>query len=139
VKLGEAEAQLPNGLHDADLLSFKVDYEAKSAEFLFNAWVGDLDSKEPEIREKYQRARLRLHGVRFLVLEEPDPKYDFANSVPEIGGFSAWTGGMAPKESIKRLVEQLPPGTFYECTFVQNWNSFIHIGAEAAEVVLETK
>ncbi|MGE5322449.1 MAG: hypothetical protein ACM3SW_06285 [Actinomycetota bacterium] len=134
MNIEEAEDTLPNGLHDAKLLRFSVDYRAKSAEFRFNAWVGDLESPDNELREKHREVTLRLSGVYFLVLEQPDPAYAYAGAVPTIGGFSAWTGGIAPSQNISSLVQKLPPNAFYDATFVEDWNSFIHIGAEHAEI-----
>ena len=137
MNLGDAESQLPNGLHDADLLRFEVDYEKRTAEFEFNAWIGDLDSTDHAEREKHQHVKLLIRGLHFLIFEKPDPNYIFgtaAPGVPEVGGFSAWNGEFAPPDEIGRLVERMPVSAFYEAAFVSNWNSFIHIGADDAEI-----
>lgn len=134
--LGDAEEKLPNGLHDANLLQFSVDYKTRTAQFEFNAWVGDVSSKDDAVRQKYQRATLSIRGLRFLILEKPDPGYTFQSGIPTIGGFSGWGGEYAPPAEIRKLVEQLPGTAFYEATFVQNWNSFIHIAADEAEIRL---
>jgi hypothetical protein len=136
VKLGDAEEKLPNALHDAELLQFWVDYKTRTAKFEFNAWVGDLSSKDEADREKYQKATLLIRGLRFLILEKPDPRYTFQSGIPMIGGFSGWGGEYNPASEISKLVEQLPDTAFYEATFVQDWNSFIHIAADDAEIEL---
>ncbi len=134
--LAEAEATLPNGLHDAELLGFRVDYVARTAEFQFNAWVGDLNSKDEAVREKHQDVKLLLHGLQFLVIDEPDPAYGFHSGTPRIGGFGAWTGGNTPPAKIAAVVAKLPTTAFYDSTFVDDWNSFIHLAAEDAEIKL---
>jgi hypothetical protein len=139
VNLGEAEAVLPNGLHDAELIGFAVDYVTRTARFEFNAWVGDLSSHDHAIREKHQQVSLSLSGLRFLIVEKPDPTYGFQSGVPTIQGFSAWGGKYTPPEEISHLVEQLPATSFFEATFVDDWTSFIHIGADAAEIKLMNK
>jgi len=136
VNIGEAEDALPNGLHDANLLRFSVDYETRTAEFEFNAWVGDLSSKEEAIREKYQRVILSVRGLRFLILEAPDPAYGFQHGNPTIGGFSGLSGEYPPPIELGKLVEKLPTTAFYDATFVQDWNCFIHIAADHAEIRL---
>lgn len=137
MKLGQAEEALPNGLHDANLLQLSVDYKTRTARFEFNAWVGDVSSKDAAVREKYQRVTQAIRGLRFLILEKPDPQYGFQSGIPTIGGFSGSGGEYAPPAEIRKLVEQLPGTAFYEATFVQDWNSFIHIAADDAEIRLK--
>jgi hypothetical protein len=137
VKLGDAEQKLPNALHDAELLQFCVDYKTRTAKFEFNAWVGDLSSSDDAVKEKYQKATLLIRGLRFLILEKPDPGYTFQSGIPTVGGFSASGGEYKPAAEISKLIELLPDSAFYEATFVQEWNSFIHIAADDAEIKLK--
>jgi hypothetical protein len=67
-------------------------------------------------------------------LEKPDPTYDFQDGAPTIEGFSAWGGEIVPPDDIRKLTEKLAATAFYERTFVDDWNSFIHIGADHAEI-----
>ncbi|HJV91515.1 MAG TPA: hypothetical protein VJ623_14490 [Holophagaceae bacterium] len=49
------------------------DLVKKEVRLNLNVWVGDLDSEEHEIRERYQLAELKLQGLGFWVSGPSDP------------------------------------------------------------------
>jgi hypothetical protein len=137
VNPGEAEKQLPNGLHDADLVRYSVDYETRTAEFVFDAWTGDMQAPAGKERERHERIILRVKGLYFIAIDPPDarPEYrDRKDCLPEVLGFSAWNGKPHIAENIEALAASLPQGLFCESGFVRNWNAFMHIAGESAEI-----
>jgi hypothetical protein len=135
VTLGEAEKLLPNGLHDADLVRYSVDYETRTAEFVFEAWTGDMQAPPGKERDRRERVLLRVRGLHFFAIDPPDagPRYRERMHCPELGGFSAWSGEVHVGDNIQAIAADLPPGTFCESGFV-SWNSFLHIAGESAEI-----
>jgi len=136
VNLAEAENLLPNGLHDADLVRYSVDYETRTAEFEFNAWTGDMQAPPGPERERHERLILRVKGVYFIAIDPPDarPEYRDRKDLPEVLGFSAWNGKPHVAKNIEALAASLPQGLFCESGFVRNWNAFLHIAGESAEI-----
>lgn len=57
---------LPNGLHDADLRSFTMNYAEHELTLAVAAWVS---TGEP--RELYRSARVTFGGVTFICIEPP--------------------------------------------------------------------
>src|ERR1700741_2977801 len=53
--------ELPNGLHDAEILNFTYDLTAATLIFTVNVWVGEMQPKET--RETYRRGKLEFVGV----------------------------------------------------------------------------
>ena len=128
--LEEAVETLPNGLHDAELLNLKVNYEKRTAEFEFNAWTGDVHAQNEDERERYERVSVRLLGLKYLVIEAPDPVYDFESGTPVVSGFSEWNGPASPLLQVSGQQGII----FYDKTFIRDWNSFLHVAAESAEL-----
>jgi hypothetical protein len=127
------EAQLPNGLHDAVLRCYGVDLERKTAWLYFDVWVGDLDSKVEEERERYRPGTLTLKDLRYFVVEPPSGKITltiepFASSASD------------PKhDRINPSVElpEPPSGTFQASFFLYLLEAFIHICAGEAHFEYE--
>ena len=71
--LKELLASLPNGLHDSELRELTFDFINQEARLILDVWVGDLESKEHDIREKYQRAEVRLINLSFWISQPTDP------------------------------------------------------------------
>ncbi|MGH6930388.1 MAG: hypothetical protein ACREEV_18870, partial [Dongiaceae bacterium] len=57
-------ASLPNGLHDAELRRFEMDYEQRKLRFEVAIWVGDIS--DPKRRELYRPAILTFADVACL-------------------------------------------------------------------------
>jgi len=70
----------PNGLHDAQLLRFEMDYRQRILTFELDIWVGDMGDKFA--RETYRRGVLKVERVGCIVVEPPDPVYDWTSPGP---------------------------------------------------------
>jgi hypothetical protein len=75
----EIEDSLPNGLHDAEVHQFVVDYAKRTLTAELAVWVGDVDDP-PDRLETCRAARIDVEGLLFLIMEPPDPKYPFDKS-----------------------------------------------------------
>ena len=69
----EVAASLPNGIHDAELQRFEMDYVHRTLRFDLVIWIGNMDDSQR--LELYRPARLTLDDVAFLVIEPPDVNY----------------------------------------------------------------
>src|SRR5690242_3877508 len=76
VNLEELEADLPNGLHDSLLRALSTDLTEGRAELILDVWLGDLHSSLESERERRRRGRLELLGLTYLVVDDPDPRYE---------------------------------------------------------------
>lgn len=128
--LEEIQQSLPNGLHDARINSISLDYVQRQATFDLEISLADVDKEGPEI---YRPATLHLAPFLYCVIEAPDSGYPFALNKPL--RVDAGSDELIHGEPTK-LPEQLPEGAFTAWFFVKNWNSFIHIAALDAEIVL---
>ena len=121
----ELERELPNGFHDAHLLSLSVDYVSGTAELRMDLLFGTPESADPE---EYRAAVLRITGIHFFSIGPPDSTYSF---VPD--GRPLWLlGGEAksdPLPGFDKLMAKLPKEVSCFRFFVDQWNSFIHIAA----------
>ncbi|MFZ2490206.1 MAG: hypothetical protein WA208_01850 [Thermoanaerobaculia bacterium] len=120
MNLAELAESLPNGLHDAELARWTVDYVARTAVLELELWVATDDSP----RELYRPARLTLSGVEYLVIEPPDPTYPFQGSKSITIDLSS---------EATEFVPQAGAGTAFRL-FVAEWNSFICGAASRAEL-----
>ena len=68
--LDELESTLPNGLHDAELLSLQVDYESRTASIDVAVDLSDV----AEVDARYRPARLTFGDVQFVAADGPDSK-----------------------------------------------------------------
>jgi hypothetical protein len=131
--LVELEETLPNGFHDAELISLSVDYRTRVAKLELDIWTGDLHSKDTVVREAYRLAELVISGVAFFFLDPPDFRYGYAKDTTTIHGFE-WAGKTEVPQKIEDLVKSLPAGTFYNNAFIHCWNAFLHIAGTHAEL-----
>ena len=91
--------------------------------------VGDVDSDAHELREEYKRGQIVIDGLVFAVLEPPDAKYPFSNSV----GLTI-DGCDTRKNLSAELMNSLPADAFFRSLWVNEWNAFVHIGARNGEL-----
>ena len=71
--LQELMASLPNGFHDSELRELTFDFTNNEARLTLDVWVGDLGSKDPDVREKYQKAELWLSNLGFWISQSSEP------------------------------------------------------------------
>ena len=113
--IDELESELPNGLHDAHLRTFSSDPAARRAEFILDLWIGNLHSTVLAERECRRPARLELHGLAYLVIDVPDPRYPIEDgspvrSIPAPRMTTRSGSGWSPKGD-SRAVSSSPNGT----------------------------
>ena len=129
--LEDLENTLPNGLHDAEVGKLSVDYVGRTLTLDLLVWVGDMNDP-PERREAYRTGRLELSGLKFLVVEPPDPGYPFQDSGP------LTIYGCDMSQNLNgALLKSLPQEAFVRSLWVDEWNSFMHVAAPRAEIVWE--
>jgi len=129
VTLEELENSLPNGLHDAEVRNFAVDYMGRTLTLDLSLWVGDMGDP-PELREAYRTGRLEFSGLQFLVVEPPDPKYRFQDSGP-----LTIDGCDMSKNLDTALLQSLPCDAFVRSLWVNEWNAFMHIAAKKVDIL----
>lgn len=127
MNLEELESDLPNGLHDCLLRTFVADPKERRAEFILDIWMGDLHSSATTERERRRRARLELIGLTYLVVDDPDPRYQ----VPD--GSRVQIDACAADDDPERA-RQVPEGGFAGRFYVTEWNAFIHFAALEARL-----
>ena len=128
MSIEEVEKSLPNGLHDAVMRKHVVNYETRTLVFEIDVWVGDLDSKNEEEREKYKPGILKFEGLEYFVIEPPsDVKVTF-----EAFSFSA---GNPEVDEIKPsvILPKVPEGSFRTFFFIYKLEAFMHICASKVE------
>jgi hypothetical protein len=130
VTLEELERTLPNGLHDSRVSRIAIDYKKRQLTMDLDVWAGHMGSDAHEIREEYKRGQIVIDGLVFAVLEPPDAKYPFSNSV----GLTI-DGCDMRKNLSAELMSLLPDDAFFRSLWVNEWNAFIHIGAKNVELV----
>src|SRR5512146_2235728 len=135
--LQEFEDRLASGFHDGEIHSIHIDYRSNSVTLDCSVWVWK-DSGETE--EVLRRARVKLTGVSFCVIEPPDVHYLWTEESLQVANFN-------PREVLDRkrgqewpknvplgvstdLLDALPAGAFALSFFVNDWNSFIHLAAK---------
>ena len=111
MNIGDIEADLPNGLHDALLRTFSSDPVLRRAEFILDVWLGDLHSAAPSERERYRAARLELVGLTYLIVDDAHLRNR------AIGALPVQVDACAADDDAERL-RQVPPGGFAGRFFV---------------------
>jgi hypothetical protein len=130
--LDELNHTLPNGLHDADILSIELDYITATAKLRLSLLTGWPEDPDPE-RQAYQEATLVVTGLCFFSIDLPDPTYPFlpTGRPIDVSGDPAKPDNLP---SLPDLVAKLPNGAWCYRLFVNDWNSFIHIAGRNAEI-----
>jgi|SRR6185295_5664021 len=118
---------LPNGFHDSKVHVASIDFDAQTAEFILDVWIGTMDSPPGPEREKYRRGRLELLGLEYLAMDPPHPKYPY-RKCGEID-----IDLCTPDEEVAGPRPH-GEGGFAGSFFVSNWNAFIHFAAMDARL-----
>ena len=117
---------MPNGFHDAVLLSYSVDLVTGTVRLALNLWVGDLESQDYDVRERYRSAEVILSGISYFFIEMPDPRYSYSKPYK-----------LDLCDPDPAVVERLPTpkdgfaGRFYS----SSTNSFIHFAGTDAQII----
>ncbi len=129
MKIEDIERELPNGFHDAELQNIFIDYDKYEAIFEIKVWIGDINSESRELLETYRRGQLKLYGLRYCVIEAPDPRYHYYDRELTI---DAGTVNSLRKAPEVRLPELPSEEVFSHWFFVRQWNAFIYVTASNA-------
>jgi hypothetical protein len=120
VTIFQLAEQLPNGFHDSKVASIRIDYVARVVTMEVEVWVGTMDDPE-ETRETYRRGILTIRGFRYCAMDVPDKTYPYDED--------ALTIDLADATAFHS------PGAAFSCRmWVNEWNGFIHLSAESAEL-----
>jgi len=116
--------ELPNGLHDAQLLSIKRSFEDESLILAVRVLVG-LPDNPRETRSEYRNAAITYTGVKLFVIENPDASSAFLAP----GGLSFSAGRSEPGTFSPEIEQKLTNSTETYSFFILDWLSRIHIAA----------
>jgi hypothetical protein len=128
--LEEIADTLPNGFHDAQINSISINYVKREVTLDLEIWVANSEEDDSDI---YRLAELKLLQFLFLIIEPPNARYDYHEAK------ALWVEAGSDKRShasSTQLPGPLPEGAFTYWFFVHDWNSFIHVAALDAEIVL---
>lgn len=129
------ESRLPNGFHDAEILSISVNYAAATALIDLNLSTGTPGGTDPD---EYRRGRLTIHGLHYLVCDPPETLRQGGDGEGLwVTTLDADAPGLSP--GLAGLIRALPRGAFCHRLYVAQWNSFIHLSAQAAELTWTPK
>jgi len=130
--LAEIDKLLPNGFHDADLMSLTIDYVARTVGMKMELSYSGPDDG-PEV-PRYKPGTVLALGLHFCILESPCAKYDFNAPGPLwVSGYETKSTPQLMEAFDKQLLAKLPSDAFVYTFFVHDWNAFIHISADSAE------
>jgi hypothetical protein len=120
-------SQLPNGFHDALLEALHVEFAREEVQLGFKFLVGTPDAETEELREAMRPGLLRLTGVTSMLIEAPDPRYNFSmdDGVSVDGGFGAYPGETVPSED----------GLLRLWLFISTWNARMMFAAKSCDLV----
>jgi len=129
--LEEIEKGLPNGLHDAQLLSFAVDLAKGTLTLDVEADRSSYEhgNKDPE----YFPAKITVSGLCYLKLDPPKGPRDFGGECSLISaGDDPVLKGLVDAE----IASKLPEGSFLHWISLDSWNSIMVIGGMDARIEL---
>jgi len=127
--LDELAASLPNGFHDAELKTLAIDYEKREVRLVLDLWVGDM-GQDPVNRESYRLCEVLLSGLRYWIVEPPDPRYSYWQAgAPRIDA-----GPVERLETKTTHLPPTPPDVFVNWIYSPDSNSFAYVAAEQARL-----
>ncbi len=125
----ELDQRFPNGFDDAEISSVTIDYQNRAAKLQLNLRGNSPDSPD---RDLYQRAVLELSRFHYFSIDPPDADHlAYREKKILMDGFSEDPNKFPPFECLKPT---LPAGAFCCRFYVHDWNSFIHLAAEDAQL-----
>ena len=122
--LPELEETLPNGFHDAGLVSLTISFDTGVMIIGLKVDVSSSEARMPD----YKQAFVHLHGLRGFICD----RSPFAG--PVRGSLAVC--GVIPTErelpQLNTLEEDARRGLY--SFFIVEWNSFLHIAADEASL-----
>lgn len=125
----QIETNLPNGFHDAEVISIAINFTTRSLVLDLQLWVGNLDAADKSSREERQRARLTVTSLLFCVIEPPDPRYLQSRKT-----VISSCGEGTPPRSATAFSGEIPAGNFLHWFYSSSSNSFIYVAAKDASL-----
>jgi len=122
--LEQLERELPNGLHDAQIVSIERGFEGET--LILNVLIlAGLPDDPSETRNEYRRAAITFTGVKLFIIESPDASSAFL--APGGVWFSASRSnpGTFSPEIERRLSGCKEAYSF----FILDWASNMHVAA----------
>jgi hypothetical protein len=128
--LEEIENETPNGLHDAELRSIRIDYSSRTALLGVNLHVGLPSDASDSAREAYRAAEIVISGLVFVAIDPPA-----SDRLSQVEGGLWIDAGPGTRETLNPdALKALPADAFVHWIYVREWNSFIHIVARSASL-----
>ena len=125
--LDELENQLPNGLHDAKLMSFFVNLEDRSLKLKVEI---DHSSPDPEVPSLEPcPVEIMITGLCYFSLNPPDP-----GLINGTSWISAGNEVIEKKMISPEVAAKLPSGAFLHYIFLGSWNALMLIGGMDARI-----
>jgi hypothetical protein len=121
--LEELDTSLPEGLHDAQIRSYRRDFESATLTLLVRVVVGL--SQENKNQLLYRDGEFIFHGVQYVVSEFPAAASTFRDAGCVWFSFSRTEPGIISED----LSSVLAPDILRYSLFVFEWHSSIHIAA----------
>jgi len=127
----EVEYRTPNGLHDAYVKGFSVDYETATLSLEIEWFVEVLKEETAEQKSIWQRGTLVIKGLEYLVIEPPrNGLRDLNDFAPDqMHGYATTSDEVASKG-----LPDVSGNAFRHSLYLGYWESFIHFAGTSAEV-----
>ena len=120
------DSLLPNGLHDAELVSLQVDYETGEVTLYVNADVSSPEDPPGSPDPCYRRAIVTFRDVQFMLIDPPHhPNSQSIKGLPWIDA-----GDGQPEHHAIEL-PPLAAGVFLSWIYMESSNSFVRIAAKS--------
>jgi len=126
----EFESTYPNGFYDAEIVSVSIDYRNREVKLQINLRGNMPDSPDSQ---EYKLAVLTLHSFYYFSIEPPEPDHLFSFRSPYITAVG-YPEDPAQFPLIENLKPTLPLGAFCCRFYIHDWNSFIHVAANKAQL-----
>jgi hypothetical protein len=121
--LEELDNTLPEGLHDAQIRSYRRDFESATLTLFAKVVVGL--SPENKNRLLYRDVEISFHGVQYVVSEFPGAESTFRDAGCVWFSFNRTESGTISED----LSAVLAPEILRYSLFILEWHSNIHIAA----------
>jgi hypothetical protein len=134
--LDEIARTLPNGFHDSEIRGVTVNYERRIAEIEMTLDYTSPDGPVPW--PPTRDAKVVLRGLKYLAIEPPAHHYPFddARALDVSDAYnSIGTDASGRRLVSPELLAAPPHQAFATSFFVNDWNSFIHVAADEAELI----